>query len=266
MAVPGQPHASRSENTLLVTDCLSLPTDSDEGVLPSIDVVVGEVSAAIKKPRKSLKKAVEAAQGTLESAAALQEPIAETVEAADQAVRHALVPVQNALQVVAHAVEPQTDAVSRFVRTQVERYRRVAHIARDHLAVPENLVGASLSVELIVLFVRISQWYDHSVFFSPSALQRGLPGRLFGLAFWWAPSISYSFRLPEIGRMSGWEALWSASGWWSVLGESCVIIADRSRFCATVLPALAASSVINYVPHKGVQHRYNTRYAGEPAS
>lgn len=206
----------------------------------------------IKKPRKSLKKAVEAAQGAveeaLEEAVALKEPIVENVEAADKALKQALVPVQNALQTVAHAVEPQSHAISRFTRQQVERYRHAALLARRQLAAPEHLVGAALSVELVALFVRISQWYDHAVFFPPASLQRGLIGRFFGAAFWWAPNITYSFRLPEIGRMSGWEALWSASAWW---------------FCATVLPALAASSVVNYLPHKGVQHRYNTRFAGE---
>nr|XP_031861908.1 uncharacterized protein CI109_002738 [Kwoniella shandongensis]KAA5528980.1 hypothetical protein CI109_002738 [Kwoniella shandongensis] len=234
------------------------PPDSDSESPSASNDVKNVVTAGIKSSRKSMNKAFDKVQSVVDAAnIPLPESpvslakISDVANAANESVSNALVPAQ----------QMSKDLTSRFLETRVggvssslvtytskgqERVDVVVRHLRDALSTSKTLVVSALSLELVLLFSHVLQFYDHTYYFPPPGGDRGTLASLLRVLFFWLPTSTLTFRLPELGGVFGSD-VWSATAWW---------------FFTTVLPPLALSTVVSFAPQKGI-HRHggpNTRY------
>ena len=74
----------------------------------------------------------------------------------------------------------------------------------------------SIAIELLFLLCHVVQFYDHTLFFPPAGGETGTIALLLRGIFFWLPSSSFTFRLPESRSLSMDASVWSAIAWWWV--------------------------------------------------
>lgn len=118
----------------------------------------------------------------------------------------------------------------------------------EAISTPQALTITALSAELLFLLGHVLPFYNYTYFFPPIPGKSGTLSSLVHSLFSWSPTFSWTVRLPEASGFVSNE-LWGAIAWWVF---------------STVLPPLALSTVVSFVPQKGI-HRHNaprTRYQG----
>ena len=137
------------------------------------------------------------------------------------------------------------------------------HVSQ-YLSQPEYLVTSAVIVELLFLLGHVVQSYDHTVYFPPPGSDKGTISSLLRSLFFWLPTFSLTFRLPEMNAFKSGTDIWPAVAWWCAHPQEITVAAlTRSRFSTTVLPPLALSTVVSFIPQKGVARTgHNTRYSG----
>ncbi|WWC87213.1 uncharacterized protein L201_002100 [Kwoniella dendrophila CBS 6074] len=234
------------------------PPDSDSESPVAADIKSTIVSTA-KASRKSINKAVDKVQATIEAAniPLPESPIA-LAKIQDKAVEvsQALIPspeTQKGLTIQAKNISQYLVQYTKDGQVRVDH--AVRHL-RDLLSTPQHLVLTSLSIELLFLLSHVSQFYDHTYYFPPAPGDKGTINSLLNVAFFWLPTATLKFRLPEF-RSFGLTDIYSAIAWW---------------FFSTVLPPYALSTIVSFVPqkgsirHGGAQTRYQSSHPPKPTS
>lgn len=116
------------------------------------------------------------------------------------------------------------------------------------LSDPKHLLASSLGVELAFLLAHVIQFYDHTIFFPPPGGDNGTISSLLHTLFFWLPTFTLNVRLPEWNALRPSANVWPAATWWAA---------------TTVLPPLALSTLVSFVPQHGVSTGHNTRYSSE---
>ncbi|WRT65035.1 uncharacterized protein IL334_001977 [Kwoniella shivajii] len=223
-------------------------SDSESPPITAADVKATVVATA-KSSRKSINRAIDKVQGVIDAA---------NIPLPDSPI--ALAKIQDKATEISQALVPSTETQKgltaqfntvshHLVRYTKDGQLRVDHAVRhlrDLLSTPPNLVLTSLSLELVVLLIHLVQFYDHTYYFPPASGDKGTVASLLNIAFFWLPSATLKFRLPEF-RSFGLGDVWSAVAWW---------------FFSTVLPPYALSTVVSFVPQKGTARHSgaHTRY------
>ncbi|GFZ49155.1 hypothetical protein JCM24511_06905, partial [Saitozyma sp. JCM 24511] len=221
-------------------------TDSE----PS-ETVTGAIASATKKSRKSINKAIDRVTETIDAASI---PLPETPiavskiqNAANETVSKALVPAQSLSKDITARLTAASDLVVKLTGDQTVRIEVAVRHLRDFLSHPPHLLTTAIALELLFLVSHVVQWYPHTFFFPPMGHEKGTIPALLHSIFFWSPKINWTITLPELRSFALDGHVWSAIAWW---------------FSATVLPALAASTIVSFVPQKGI-HRHAgaaTRY------
>lgn len=117
------------------------------------------------------------------------------------------------------------------------------------LSNPSGLIPAAIGIEELALYIHVASFGHKVVHFPPLSTDRGSMASLLRAIFFWAPSVSWRFSYPQLSSFSSSSEFWPALTWW---------------FFATVLPPMALSSLVSFIPQKGA-HRggATTRYQGE---
>ncbi|WWD00291.1 hypothetical protein V866_007201 [Kwoniella sp. B9012] len=238
------------------------PLDSDSES-PTITATAADVKSQIvstaKSSRKSINKAIDKVQATIDAAnVPLPDSPVALSKIQDKAIEvsQALVPsteVQRGLTTQLHTV---SNSLIKYTKNGQLRVDHAVRHLRDLLSTPQHLVLTSLSVELVFLLTHVIQFYDHTYYFRTTVGESGTLSSLFNVFFFWLPSATLNIRLPEI-RSFGLADVWSAVAWW---------------FFSTVLPPLALSTVVSFVPqkgtarHTGAHTRYQSSHPPTPTS
>ncbi|KAK1926409.1 hypothetical protein DB88DRAFT_481707 [Papiliotrema laurentii] len=232
---------------------------SDESDTPlEVRDVKQAVEGSVKKGRKSVNKALDKVANVDPASIALPEsPInvgrivsaaGHAKDAAAEQLSVALAPAQdlvpNELSVQLRRAQHQ---VVKFGHDSKLRVEESVRLIQAHLSRPEHLVTTAVAVELIFLLAHVVQFYDHTVFFPPPGGENGtFASLLHGLLFW-LPSFALTFRLPDLHSLKPSSEVWPALAWWA---------------STTVLPPFALSTLVSFVPQKGVARTgHNTRYS-----
>ncbi|WWC67669.1 uncharacterized protein I206_101580 [Kwoniella pini CBS 10737] len=221
------------------------PPDSDSESPSASDIK----NTVLKSSRKSINRTLDKVQATIEAAnIPLPESPVALAKLQDKAVEYsqALVPsteTQRGLVVQARNVSNFLVKYGKDGQLRVDY--AVRHL-RDILSTPQHIVLASLSIEFLFLLSHVLQFYDHTYYFPPGPGDRGTIASLLSIGFFWLPSATFKFRLPEFMSF-GLADVWSAVAWW---------------FFSTVLPPYALSTVVSFGPQKGTARHTgaHTRY------
>ncbi|KAK8846755.1 hypothetical protein IAR55_005843 [Kwoniella newhampshirensis] len=229
------------------------PPDSDSESPSAGTDIKSTVTTGVKQSRKSINKAFDRIQSAVDAAnIPLPESpvsiakISEVASAANESVSNALVPAQQMSKDLTTRFGGVSKSVITYTSKGQERVDVVVRHLRDLLSTSKTLVASSLAIEILFLFSHVLQFYDHTYYFPPPGGDKGTLASLLHALFFWLPTFTLTFRLPEASGLFGSD-LWSASAWW---------------FFTTVLPPLALSTVVSFGPQKGI-HRHggpNTRY------
>ncbi|CAK9782340.1 hypothetical protein CC85DRAFT_282382 [Cutaneotrichosporon oleaginosum] len=155
-------------------------------------------------------------------------------------------------------VETDTRTVIRRLRDTADKVGRVLgpalhsteghwRNARDILSEPGNLLIAAIALEGAVMYYRIAPFHHVTLSFPPRYSRPGSFSAFFENAFSWSPTLAWTFALPRFSHLWPSSDIWPAFTWW--IG-------------ATIIPPLALSTLVSFVPQKGINHRRGatTRY------
>ncbi|WVF70078.1 hypothetical protein IAT40_004865 [Kwoniella sp. CBS 6097] len=233
------------------------PSFSPAGASADVKAVV---SSTVKSGRKSLSKAADRLQNVVDAAnlplpespialskvADVVESAVETAAGAVDTVSQALVPSSQDQRVIATRFHEVSSSLIKYTKDGQVRVDHVVRHLRDLLSTPQKLVTASLALELVFLLTHVIQFYDHTYYFPPAPGESGTIASLLHILFFWLPSAILKFRLPELRAFRAGD-VWSAVAWW---------------FFSTVIPPYALSTIVPFVPQKGVARHAgaHTRY------
>ncbi|OXB37269.1 hypothetical protein J007_02968 [Cryptococcus neoformans] len=219
------------------------------------------IRAEIKKPESSgastaraltskasdrLQEVADAAKVPLPESPVALSKVSDATRAVSESVQNALVPASVPSGEITSKLQ---DIAQQFLQIQHRGQERVnigIRHTRDVISTPQALTITALSAELLFLFGHVLPFYNYTYFFPPIPGKTGTLSSLVHSLFSWSPTFSWTLRLPEASGFVSSE-LWGAIAWWVF---------------STVLPPLALSTVVSFVPQKGV-HRHNaprTRY------
>ncbi|KAK4689777.1 hypothetical protein P7C73_g325, partial [Tremellales sp. Uapishka_1] len=205
--------------------------------------VKSAIMASARKSRKSINKAIEKVQSSFDAASIpLPESpvtVAKVKETAESTRALAVASLPNISKNLTSQVQDVSTAVMQYGGDHQKRIDGAVRELRDYLSTPQHLVISAVTIELLFLLCHVVQFYDHTYNFPPASGESGTLTSLLHTLYFWAPSFSLTFRLPELYALRPSADVWPAIAWW---------------FSTTVLPALAMSTVISFVPHKAV-HR-----------
>jgi hypothetical protein len=172
------------------------------------------------------------------------EDVAETArEVADDA----LALVETDTRTVVARIRDAGDEVVRVLGPALHHTEGHWRNARDILSDPGNLLIAAIALEGAVMYYRVAPFHHVTLAFPPRFSAPGSFSAFFENAFSWSPQLSWTFAVPRFSHLWPSSDVWPAFTWW--IG-------------ATVLPPLALSTLVSFVPQKGVNHRrgVTTRY------
>ncbi|ORY26899.1 hypothetical protein BCR39DRAFT_540018 [Naematelia encephala] len=226
-------------------------SSEDGGVIPVVEIKTA-VGRGRKSINKMLDKVVDAANIPLPDS-----PVAKIQESAEQAVERA----NEAISTVSTALTPSshfrkdltvqlshaTVAVRSFVIDHSRRTEESVRVIRNFLSAPDHLLSTAVSIELVFLLAHVVQWYDHTLFFPPVGGEKGSITSLLHSLLFWLPSVQWTVPWPEI-TLDKWRShVVPAVLWW---------------LSTTVLPPLALSTVVSFVPQHGQSGTgHKTRYS-----
>ncbi|BEI87232.1 hypothetical protein CcaverHIS002_0705780 [Cutaneotrichosporon cavernicola] len=205
------------------------------------------------RTRRSLAKVVdhltEAASVPLpDSPAKVFRSVAQdTTEAFREVADDALALVETDTRNIVARLRDGADEVARVIRPVVHHTEEHWRNARDIFSQADNLLIAAIALEGAALYYRVTKFHHITLTFPPRDTEPGSFGTFFGNAFSWAPTLAWTFVVPRYSHFWQRSDVWPALTWW--LG-------------ATVLPPLFLSTIVSFVPQKGVNPRrgVTTRY------
>ncbi|EIW68709.1 hypothetical protein TREMEDRAFT_44531 [Tremella mesenterica DSM 1558] len=215
---------------------------------PLSDAKAAVVSTVVKG-RKSINKAIDKVVDAAANIPLPETPVnaAKISEVANQSMAVALAPAKNLSGELSTTLSGWGHSVVKYTGQGQRRVDVVVRAIRDGLSTPEHIVLAAISLELVALFFHVVQFYDHTIWFPPPPGSKGTVASLLHSAFGWAPSLQVKVRWPDVHSFKRSGELYSAVVWW---------------FFSTVLPPLTLSTVVSFVPQKGVSKTgHNTRHA-----
>ncbi|WVQ97807.1 hypothetical protein IAU59_004922 [Kwoniella sp. CBS 9459] len=240
------------------------PSFSAAGASADVKAVV---NSTVKSGRKSLSKAADRLQNVVDAAnvplpespvalSKVTDAVENAVESAVDTVSQALVPSNQDRRVIATRFNEISSSLIKYTKDGQVRVDHVVRHLRDLLSTPQKLVTTSLSLELAFLLIHVVQFYDHTYYFPPPPGESGTIASLLHILFFWLPSAVFKFRLPEFAAFRAGD-VWSAVAWW---------------FFSTVIPPYALSTIVSFVPQKGVARhagahtRYQTSHPPTPTA
>ncbi|WOO79437.1 uncharacterized protein LOC62_02G002958 [Vanrija pseudolonga] len=223
-------------------------SDSDPGAETPGPEAKTPASRVRKSINKTLEKIVDAANIPLPDS-----PLSVSKSKAKAAADQALTLVENDADDALAVIKTYTKSVVKFVDGRKVAVEGVVREAREILSTPHGILAAAIGIEEAFLYHSVTPFNRYTVVFPPSTTDRGSIAQLLRTVFFWFPRVSWTYWLPTLHSFGRDSDFWPALAWW---------------FFATILPPLALSTVVSFVPQKGV-HRggATTRYqAANPPS
>ncbi|TYJ52701.1 hypothetical protein B9479_006707 [Cryptococcus floricola] len=208
------------------------------------------VTGSARKAGASINKALDRVQELVDAAnVPLPESpskVAGAAHSANESISHALVPAGATSDIKTQVASLVNHVAQLGTKGNNEVNVAVRH-AQELLSVPEVLAGAGVGIEFLFLITHVLQFYDYTYIFPPPSGEKGPISSLLQALFFWSPSVTWTLRLPEGGGLLS-SYVWGAVAWWA---------------CSTILPSFILSTVVSFVPQKGI-HRHgspHTRYS-----
>ncbi|WVQ76805.1 hypothetical protein IAR50_006479 [Cryptococcus sp. DSM 104548] len=215
-------------------------------VKKSVSSSARQAGASINKALDRVQELVDAANVPLPESPLSLAKVSGAAHSANESISHALVPV-GATSSIKTQVASLVNQVATLSNKSQNEVNIVVRHAQELLSVPEVLAGAGVGIEFLFLIAHVLQFYDYTYIFPPPSGEKGAISSLVHALFFWSPSFTWTLRLPEGGGLLS-SYVWGAVAWWAF---------------STVLPSLVLSTVVSFVPQKGV-HRHggaHTRYS-----
>ncbi|RSH88023.1 uncharacterized protein EHS24_000547 [Apiotrichum porosum] len=187
---------------------------------------------------KTLEKIVDAANIPLPDS-----PLSSKIQ---EKADNALALVETDTKDIAARISDASSTLVKFVDGRKNAVEGCVRDLRDILSTPCGLIPVAIAIEEAFLYSHVVSLGKHVVHFPPLRSDKGTLASLLRTAFFWAPSISWSYCFPTLESVHPSSDVWPATAWW---------------FFSTVLPPLVLSSLVSFIPQKGI-HRAgaSTRY------
>ncbi|ODN75376.1 hypothetical protein, variant 1 [Cryptococcus amylolentus CBS 6039] len=205
-----------------------------------------KAGASINKALDRVQELVDAANVPLPESPLSLSKVAGAAHSANESISHALVPAGATSDIKTQVAQLVNYVAQLGTKGKNEVNVAIRH-AQELLSVPEVLAGAGVGIEFLFLITHVLQFYDYTYIFPPPSGEKGAISSLLQALFFWSPSFTWTLRLPEGGGLLS-SYVWGAVAWWA---------------CSTILPPFILSTVVSFVPQKGI-HRHgspHTRYS-----
>ncbi|GMK59810.1 hypothetical protein CspeluHIS016_0900270 [Cutaneotrichosporon spelunceum] len=178
---------------------------------------------------------------------ALRSVANDTTEAVREVADNALALVDTDTRTIVTRIRKSADKVARTLGPALQSTEGHWRNARDVLSQPNNLLIAAIALEAAALYYRVAPFHHVTLTFPPQDAAPGSFSSSFGKAFSWMPKLAWTVAIPRYSHFSHRSDVWRAFTWW--LG-------------GTVAPPLMLSTLVSFVPQKGVSPRrgVTTRY------